>query len=82
MLAPRVTSEGLRQWCGRLCGYSLSAMVRDGCAAERTMGGGGAGSWSRGRGGGEGEGRWHEGRHARARVIEEGLADVPHEGRG
>jgi len=21
VLAPRVTSEGLRQWCSRLCGY-------------------------------------------------------------
>lgn len=62
LLAPRVTSEGLRQWCGRLCGYSLSAMVRDGCAAEGTTGEEGWVERSRGRRGG---GTIARGRHAR-----------------
>lgn len=45
VLAPRVTSEGLRQWRGRLCGYiPLGGDGGDGRAAdhgERGPGGGG-----------------------------------------
>lgn len=37
MLAPRVTSEGLRQWCGRLCGYSFSVMVVEMAALRKEL---------------------------------------------